>query len=196
MGPGENGMRERREILRCHVEPGHGAGVMKEVAAQVRRPFVGHGADASAEPVDVAGVADQPHPGDQPLLLAVLLRLLQVEIVLAELAKPRARVKHEEAMAQFRRTLELDPGYAKAHDLLGFVHLEEKELDEAVSAFERTVALSPHTPKYVAALVKALAKAGRRSDAEKALDELRALSKTRHIQPELIASLAETIETM
>jgi Tfp pilus assembly protein PilF len=104
--------------------------------------------------------------------------------------------KREEAREQFRRTLELDPDYAKTHYLLGFVHLEEKELDEAVSAFERTVALSPDTPKYVAALVEALARAGRRGDAEKALGELRALAKTRHVEPELIASLAETIERM
>ena len=61
-------------------------------------------------------------------------------------------------MEQFERTLELDPNYAKTHYLLGFVHLEERQLAEAVASFEKSVELSPGTPKYVAALEEALAK--------------------------------------
>lgn len=63
--------------------------------------------------------------------------------------------EREKAMEQLEETLELDPNYAKTHYLIGFVHLEENQLEEAVASFEKSVELAPGTPKYVAALEEA-----------------------------------------
>ena len=60
-------------------------------------------------------------------------------------------------MAQFERTLELDPDYPKTHFLLGYVHMAEGKVEEAIASFERSVALSPDTPKYRDALEAAAA---------------------------------------
>ncbi len=65
--------------------------------------------------------------------------------------------EREKAMAQFERTLELDPDYPKTHFLLGFVHLLEGNVEQAIASFEKTVALSPGTPKYREAYEEAIA---------------------------------------
>jgi cytochrome c-type biogenesis protein CcmH/NrfG len=61
-------------------------------------------------------------------------------------------------MRQFERTLELDPRYAKTHFLLGYLHLEEGNLDESLASFERSVSFSPDTAKYQQAYAAALAR--------------------------------------
>lgn len=69
-----------------------------------------------------------------------------------EVADEVRRRERDKAMAQFERTLELDPDYPKTHFLLGYVHLADGKVEEAIASFERSVALSPDTPKYRDAL--------------------------------------------
>ena len=49
----------------------------------------------------------------------------------------------DEAVAQYRRALALDPSYAEAHSNRGNALKELKRLDEALASFDRAISLKP-----------------------------------------------------
>lgn len=77
----------------------------------------------------------------------------------------------EEAQAQLERVLEIDPGCAGAHALLG-MNLALQGNARAIEHGRRAVELSPDTPFYSGALGSILARLGQR---ERALQQLHAL---------------------
>ena len=50
--------------------------------------------------------------------------------------------RYTEALARFRRAVELDPGFARSHDRIGLCHEALGQFDEAVTAHRRAVELN------------------------------------------------------
>ncbi|HEY0406131.1 MAG TPA: winged helix-turn-helix domain-containing protein [Pyrinomonadaceae bacterium] len=91
--------------------------------------------------------------------------------------------KHDEAIAQLRKTLEMDAGFGPAHYLLGLA-LEQKGLyEEAITELNKALAVSGNNPWMVSALGHTLALSGKRNEAQRVLEELRQLSKSRYVTP-------------
>lgn len=94
--------------------------------------------------------------------------------------------RYEEAIEQFQKTIEMDQNFWPAHYLLGWVYEERGEFARAIEEFQRARKLDD-TPMILAGLGYAYAMAGRRSAAQKVLDELKGLSKKCYVSPYSIA---------
>jgi TolB-like protein/DNA-binding winged helix-turn-helix (wHTH) protein/Flp pilus assembly protein TadD len=91
--------------------------------------------------------------------------------------------QYDDAIAQLKKTLEMDASFGPAHYLLGLA-LEQKGLyEEAIAELNKARTLSGNNPWMVSALGHTLALAGRKTEAQKLLGELRELSKVRHVTP-------------
>jgi TolB-like protein/tetratricopeptide (TPR) repeat protein len=77
----------------------------------------------------------------------------------------------QRAAEQAERTLVLHPNVVQAFHVLGWAHLERGQLGEAVDSFQRGRAIS-RDPLTLAYLALALARVGKRADAEALLPEL------------------------
>ncbi len=95
--------------------------------------------------------------------------------------------RSEEAIRQYRRTLDLDRTFGEAWRCLGWACLPGR-VDEAIEAFERARELSS-TPFVLADLGYALALAGRTREAQGLLQELQDLSRTAAVSPYALAQL-------
>ena len=90
--------------------------------------------------------------------------------ILAELMMDAGR--QDEAAADARRSLEVDPSRYMSHYLLGVIARQRAKCDEAIGHFERAIDAKRLEPRVVvrnlhAALADCLARAGRESDAER-----------------------------
>ena len=90
--------------------------------------------------------------------------------ILAELMMDAGR--QDEAAADARRSLEVDPARYMSHYLLGVIAQQRARCDEAIGHFERAIDAKRLEPQAVvrnlhAALADCLARAGRESDAER-----------------------------
>lgn len=70
---------------------------------------------------------------------------------------------HDQAVRQYQRTLEMDPGFAVTHWYLGLAWEEQGQYERASAAFDRALGLEDSTA-YRAALGHAYAVSGRRAD--------------------------------
>lgn len=94
--------------------------------------------------------------------------------------------RYDQALAQFRATAELEPNYFHAYWGLGWTLIQQGHYDAAVTESQRGLQLGGGT-EVTAALSHAYAKAGRREEARRLLDELYALSKQRYVSPFYLA---------
>jgi len=94
--------------------------------------------------------------------------------------------KDEQAIVEIQKTLDLDANYQPALYLLGRVYLEVGQLTEAIAAFKGVLALND-APMFVAALGHAYARAGKRREAQKVLNDLQGQSKQRYVSAYSIA---------
>ena len=97
--------------------------------------------------------------------------------------------KLEDAAARLNRALELDPDYALAHWLLGYVHSAESKYDEAVAELQRSVELSGRNPWMLSVLSHVYGISGRTAEAGAVLDELLERSKSEYV-PSLYMAFA------
>ena len=91
--------------------------------------------------------------------------------------------EYETALEQCDHTIELDPHFAPAYSLLGFVQERRGEFDEASAAFQHAIQLSPQSPSFRAALGRVFALLGKHVEAEKILADLIELSTKRYVSP-------------
>jgi len=89
----------------------------------------------------------------------------------------RTAGQNDLAIEQLRKTLDIDPNFAHAYFHLGLTQLRKGAFLEAVAEFQRAVALSPNVTDYKGGLGYAYARAGKRVEARKLLDELKERSK-------------------
>jgi serine/threonine-protein kinase len=88
--------------------------------------------------------------------------------------------RDREALAELRRVLELEPEFPLAHFYLGLVSLRSRP-EDAMREARTASSLAPGDPDAIALYGHASAVAARREDAERALQELFALSRKRFV---------------
>jgi TolB-like protein/DNA-binding SARP family transcriptional activator len=74
------------------------------------------------------------------------------------------------AIDQYRRTLEIGPGYGRTHARLGFAYAQKGMLDEAVRALQTAIELHPERPDFVADLAYVQALRGETAAARETLE--------------------------
>jgi TolB-like protein/Tfp pilus assembly protein PilF len=90
---------------------------------------------------------------------------------------------YQRALEEALRTLDLEPQFAPAQSILGWIYELQGKFDEAISAVERARALSDGHPATLASLVHMLAGAGRTQGARELLEKLEDLSRRQHVSP-------------
>ena len=89
--------------------------------------------------------------------------------------------QYDLAFAQFTHTLELDPHFAQTHFDFGMAYAQRCQFDEAIAEFEKGFALSSRRVLMVSVLGNIYGTAGRMSDAESILEELREVSRRQEV---------------
>ena len=74
------------------------------------------------------------------------------------------------AIDQYRRTLEIGPGYGRTHARLGFAYAQKGMFDEATRALETAIKLHPERPDFVADLAYVQARRGETAAARGTLE--------------------------
>ena len=97
--------------------------------------------------------------------------------------------RYDAAIEQLRKALELEPNDEASHEYLGWAYLQKGMHQEAVAEFrkaadQRTGALTP-----LAGLAQAYAIAGKRDEAHRVLNQLKALSEQKYVVPYLTACI-------
>ena len=95
--------------------------------------------------------------------------------------------RYDDAITEFRETLDLAPDFGPAHVMLGRVYVAKGMPDRAVEELELAKRLLGPRPDVMTPRAYVLAKAGRRREALATLDELRRISKPRDPSPFRIA---------
>src|SRR5207237_10168351 len=85
---------------------------------------------------------------------------------------------YHEAKRQSRKTIEMDPNFALAHNQLAQAYLQKHMNDEAVAELQEAAQLSGESPTVMANLGRAYAASGKRSEAIKLLSALKTLSNS------------------
>src|SRR5205823_13398887 len=80
---------------------------------------------------------------------------------------------YDESIRESRKTIEMDPGFALAHNQLGEAYLQKHMHHEAVDELQKAVQLSGRSPTCMANLARAYVASGQKSEAVKLLDDLK-----------------------
>jgi TolB-like protein/Tfp pilus assembly protein PilF len=88
-----------------------------------------------------------------------------------------------EAEQEYHRALELDPTFWRAMVGLGRCHEGRENYEDAIACYEQAKEVSDNVPTAIGALGRALALAGRTSQAHRLLDELEHLAQHRYVSP-------------
>jgi tetratricopeptide (TPR) repeat protein len=94
---------------------------------------------------------------------------------------------YDQEMEQCRKTLEMDPSFPLAHACLSDSYKNKRMYKEAVAEMLKAIDLSGGSVVWVSALAQTYALAGRRDEAIKILNELKARSKQEYVSPNLFA---------
>lgn len=89
----------------------------------------------------------------------------------------------EEAHKEALKLREMDANFARAHYELGLILEEEGKLEEAIAEFRLGLKYVPDNVAALTALGHALARAGKRAEAEKVIAKLQELSKQQYVSP-------------
>jgi tetratricopeptide (TPR) repeat protein len=91
--------------------------------------------------------------------------------------------RHDEAIEQIRKTLEMDPNFIPGHWYLGMSYTYKAMYPEAIAEFQKALELSGASPGVLGLLGNAYALAGNRENAHRALADLHELSKRHYVAP-------------
>jgi tetratricopeptide (TPR) repeat protein len=90
--------------------------------------------------------------------------------------------QYDRALAKGRENVDKDPNFLTSKLILGHIYEEKAMYPEAIAAFQDSVRLSKDDV-VISSLGNALAVAGKKKDALRALDDLQRISKERHVSP-------------
>jgi serine/threonine-protein kinase len=86
-----------------------------------------------------------------------------------------------EAIDRYQKTLEIEPNFWIAHNGLGRIYIRQERYPEAVAASTKAIELSGGSPEPTTQLAYALAKSGRSSEAQAALEQLKLTATTKYV---------------
>ena len=89
--------------------------------------------------------------------------------------------QYDQAIEQLRKTEELDPNYAQPQEDLVLAYAQKSMYKEAIAEGDKRLVVTPDDNIVLNYLGYAYAKAGRRVDAQKVLDQLNDLSKRKFV---------------
>jgi len=95
----------------------------------------------------------------------------------------------DEALAQLQKLIDMDPNFAVGHYTLGLAYEQKGMYEQALAAFNQARLLDPENPYPLALLGHLYAVSGKRGEAQKIIDELKARSKQRHVDPMFMARI-------
>ncbi len=112
-------------------------------------------------------------------------------VISADLAMEALRPAgmYDQAMEQCRKTLEMDPNFAHAHACLSDGYVHKRMYKEAIAEIQKAVDLSGGNLGWVGSLGNTYAIAGRRDEAIKILNELKARSKREFVSADLFVGI-------
>jgi TolB-like protein/Flp pilus assembly protein TadD len=90
---------------------------------------------------------------------------------------------YDEVIRELQTVLAADPDQVQALWFLGFALIEASRVDEAVQTAERAVTVWDRNPAALALLARAYARAGRRADAARVIDELQRRGREGYVPP-------------
>ncbi len=96
---------------------------------------------------------------------------------------------YDQAIDQYRRTLEMDSNFPIAHSYLGRAHIRKGNFEQAIIECQTATRLSESHPFYVAWLAYAYAMAGKRTEALRILHDLEAISQHKYVASHDIAAI-------
>jgi DNA-binding winged helix-turn-helix (wHTH) protein/tetratricopeptide (TPR) repeat protein len=102
--------------------------------------------------------------------------------------------RYDDAVEQYRRTLEIDAGFAEAHFDLAMAYLHTGRYDAALASARQAVALAPESLVYAEYVAYTRARMGHLDDAASFLDVLAARGETTYVSPFLRAHLLLTLD--
>lgn len=91
--------------------------------------------------------------------------------------------QYDRAIAEGRKTLQLEPNYAWAHFFLARAYLQKGMVKEAFAEFQKRISLQPNFPKAQADIALAYAAVGDRKMALKIYEQLKEQSKREYVTP-------------
>jgi TolB-like protein/Flp pilus assembly protein TadD len=91
--------------------------------------------------------------------------------------------RYEQAVAQCRKTIELEPAFSGGYWALGLAYEGLCQYADAVNAFEQALNVAPHTPRLLGALGHAYGLWGKRSEALKMVEQMTGLAGNRYVAP-------------
>jgi TolB-like protein/Tfp pilus assembly protein PilF len=95
--------------------------------------------------------------------------------------------RFDDAVIRLEQAIELDPDFSFAYAMLGLSYLGKGMPDRAVTILAKARSLAGSRPNVIALHAHALARAGRRGEALKALADLHAMTRPRSASPFLVA---------
>jgi tetratricopeptide (TPR) repeat protein len=89
--------------------------------------------------------------------------------------------QYDQAIEQELKTLELDPHFILGHFHLGQAYVQKSMYKEAVAEFEKALAIAPGNTLALTGLGYGYGADGRRTEAQKVLDQLNEISKHKYV---------------
>ena len=91
--------------------------------------------------------------------------------------------QYDQAINQLRNTLEMDPNFALPRMVLGQAYEQKGLYQQAIVELQKAASISHDSPPMLGALGHALGVAGKKTEAEKILDQMLAQSKKQYVSP-------------
>jgi tetratricopeptide (TPR) repeat protein len=89
--------------------------------------------------------------------------------------------EYDQAIGVIQRTLELNPNFALAHEVLASVYEQQGNLQSAIGELQKAVELSQDDPSFLAALGHAYAVSGDQAEARKIAERLNPISQKNYV---------------
>jgi tetratricopeptide (TPR) repeat protein len=91
--------------------------------------------------------------------------------------------QYDRAIEQYKKTLEMDPGYVPALLDLGTSYLRTGDYSQALAQFEKAKAFEGEQSVVLSSLAQGYAFSGQRTEARKVLNQIQQLARRRYVSP-------------
>lgn len=95
--------------------------------------------------------------------------------------------QYDDAIEELEKAIEVDPSYKEPYGSLGMIYLEKRQFEKAIPMLEKGATSPTYKIRMMGALGYAYALQGKKDEARKMLQELRALDEKQHVDPCFLA---------